>query len=131
MIKLFIKYFYTFRHKITSKRIYSDSDTDNEECLSKKSNLLQPPSPPPRISSTIYMPPVQYNLSHSTSIQSLQMTTHLPPCTSNSPAALSVTDVLPAIFSIPTTNSTSQCTLASHDTTLTSVGEVVPDNGQG
>ena len=131
MIKLFIKYFYTFRHLITSKRIYSDSDIDNEERPSKKSNLLQPPSPPPKISSTIYMPPVQYNPSQSTSIQSLQMITHLPPCTLNSPAALSVTHVLPAIFSIPTTSLTSQCTLASHDTTLTSVGEVVPDNSQG
>lgn len=59
------------------------------------------------------------------------MTTHSPPCTSNSPAALSVTNVLPTIFSIPTTSPTSQCTLASHDTNLTSVGEVVPDNGQG
>ena len=120
MIKLYIKYFYTFRNLITSKRIYSDSDTDNEKCPSKKSNLLQPPSPPPRISSTIYTPPVQYNPSHSTSIQS-----------SNSPAALSVTHVSPAIFSIPTTSSTSQCTLAAHDMTLISVGEVVPDNGRG
>ncbi len=131
MIELYVKYIYTFRRLITAKRISSDSDTDNEERPSKKTNLLQPPSPPPRINSTIYTSPVQYNSSSSTSIQSLQMTPRLPPCTSISPAALSVTQVSSAMCSTPTSSSTSQRTsLAAHDTTLVTVAEIVPNNGQ-
>ncbi|XP_065644898.1 uncharacterized protein LOC136075484 [Hydra vulgaris] len=111
---------------ITSKRISSDSDTDNEEHPRKKSNLLQPPSPPPRINSN-----VQYNPSSSTSVQSLQITPCCPPCTTNSPVGFSVGHVSPAICSTPTTSSTSQHTpLTANDTTLVSVAEVAPDIGQ-
>ncbi|XP_065673907.1 uncharacterized protein LOC136090859 [Hydra vulgaris] len=111
---------------ITSKRISSGSDTDNEEYPRKKSNLLQPPSPPPRINSN-----VQYNPSSSTSVQSLQITPCQPPCTTNSPVGFSVGHVSPAICSTPTTSSTSQhIPLTAHETAIVSVAEVVPDIGQ-
>ncbi|XP_065652003.1 uncharacterized protein LOC136079715 [Hydra vulgaris] len=111
---------------ITSKRISSDSDTDNEEYPRKKSNLLQPPSPPLRINSN-----VQYNPSSSTSVQSLQITHCHWPCTTNFPVGFSVGHVSPAICNTPTTSSTSQHSPSTaHDTTLVSVAKVVPDIGQ-